>query len=46
MSQGLGSFQLKNVDDFRYMARLVGDKLRNPNFQASNREAFLKTLLE
>ena len=41
----LDNVELKNVEDFKFCAYLVAEKLRNPNFQPARREAFLKTLM-
>jgi hypothetical protein len=46
MAENIGSFELKTVNDYKYLAYVVGDKLRNTNFQPSKREVFLKALLE
>lgn len=45
MADSLDSFDLKTPNDFKFLAGVLGDKLRNPNFQASKREAFIRTLL-
>lgn len=45
MAQSLESFELKDLNDYKYLACVIGEKLRNPNFQSSNREAFLRTVL-
>jgi hypothetical protein len=45
MADSLENYELNDVNDFRFLACAIGEKLRNPNFQPSKREAFLKTLL-
>lgn len=32
MADSLQSFELNNVNDFKFLAGLIGDKLRNPQF--------------
>lgn len=46
MSETLDTYELKTTNDFKYLAQVVGSKLRNANFKPANREVFLKTLLE
>jgi len=38
--------QLQTPQDYKFFACLVAEKLRNSNFKAAWREAFLKTLVE
>ncbi len=45
MTQNLDSYQLESINDFKFLAYVLGAKLRNPNFQPAKREIFLKTLL-
>lgn len=41
----LDKVELENVQDFKFLAYVLAEKLRNPNFQNAHREAFLKTLV-
>lgn len=38
--------QLETANDYKFLACVVAEKLRNSNFKAAWREAFLKTLME
>lgn len=38
--------KLETQNDYKFFACVVAEKLRNVNFKAAWREAFLKTLLE
>ncbi len=42
----LDNYELKTVNDYRFLACVIAEKLRNTNFEASKRQIFLKTLLE
>lgn len=41
----LDNLELKGVEDFKFLAYLLAEKLRNPNFEPARRETFLKTVV-
>ena len=45
MSQ-FDNFPLETIDDYKFFALTLGEKLRNPNFTPEKRELFFKSLIE
>ena len=46
MSEHFQGIKLNTPEDYSFFGKIIGERMRNPNFQAAKREVFLKAFFE